>query len=269
MLLSEYRKDHMYFIKLYDSFINSDEIRWVESQEHGAEIVLMFLRLMMVAKNKKEGKLARIVGQMENPYDTKEIASITFQTEERVIEGLEMLQRAELVVKEGDCYTIPKALEFTNQTTVGAVKKQEERKRKADKMADNCLTDIEIEEEKEERNKKKEKEGETYIKEIDAFPYDEIIEYFNEKIGTNYKNDSKEVIKLIKQHVKEGFIKEDFIIVIDKKYKEWNNTDFSKYLRPKTLFGDNFESYVNEPTTKALMYDGIDFTTYYDDIDSM
>ena len=42
----------MYFIKLYDSFVNSDEIRWVESQEHGAEIVLMFLRLMIVAKNK-------------------------------------------------------------------------------------------------------------------------------------------------------------------------------------------------------------------------
>ena len=166
MLLSEYRKDHMYFIKLYDSFINSDEIRWVESQEHGAEIVLMFLRLMMVAKNKKE-----------------------------------------------------------------------------------------------------EKEGETYIKEIDAFPYDEIIEYFNEKIGTNYKNDSKEVIKLMKQHVKEGFIKEDFINVIDKKYKEWNSTDFSKYLRPKTLFGDNFESYVNEPTTTSLMRDEIDFTTYYDDMD--
>ena len=45
------------------------------------------------------------------------------------------LQKAELVVKKDDCYTIPKALEFTNQTTVGALKKQVERKRKADKMA--------------------------------------------------------------------------------------------------------------------------------------
>ena len=32
----------MYFIKLYDSFVNSDEIRWIESQEDGAEIVLIF-----------------------------------------------------------------------------------------------------------------------------------------------------------------------------------------------------------------------------------
>lgn len=150
----------MYFVKLYDSFIDSDEIRWIESQEHGAEIVLMFIRLMMVAKNKDGGKLARIVGKMITPYDIKEMASITFQTEERVIKGLELLEKAELVVKEDDCYTIPKTLEFTNQTTVGAVKKQNERKRNADKMDDNCLTDTEeeIEIEKEKRNKKKEGE---------------------------------------------------------------------------------------------------------------
>ena len=128
--MSEYNKTNMYFIKLYDSFVNSDEIRWVESQEHGAEIVLMFLRLMIVAKNKEDGKLARIVGKMITPYDISEMASVTFQTEERVVEGLEILQKAELVVKKDDCYTIPKALEFTNQTTVGALKKQVERKKK-------------------------------------------------------------------------------------------------------------------------------------------
>ena len=57
-------------------------------------------------------------------------------------------------MKKDDCYTIPKALKFTNQTTVGTVKKQEERKRRAD----NCLTDIEKDEEKEKRNKKREEE---------------------------------------------------------------------------------------------------------------
>ena len=79
------------------------------------------------------------------------MASVTFQTEEQVIKGLDILQKAELVVKKDDCYTITKALKFTNQTTVGAVKKQEERKRKAD----NCLTDIEKDEEKEIRKERK------------------------------------------------------------------------------------------------------------------
>ena len=131
--MSEYNKTNMYFIKLYDSFVNSDEIRWVESQEHGAEIGLMFLRLMIVAKNKEDGKLARIVGKMITPYDINEMASGTFQTEERVIEGLEILQKAELVVKEDDCYTIPKALEFTNQVKAGAIDKQKQRKKRRTK----------------------------------------------------------------------------------------------------------------------------------------
>ena len=147
--MSEYNNRMMYFIKLYDSFVNSDEIRWVESHEYGAEIVLMFLRLMIVAKNKEGGKIARIVGKMITPYDTKEMASITFQTEERVIEGLEILQKAELVVKEDDSYTIPKALEFTNQVKAGAIDKQKQRKKKADKMVDNCLVEIEEDKEKE------------------------------------------------------------------------------------------------------------------------
>lgn len=42
-------------------------------------------------------------------------------------------------------------------------------------MEDNCLGEIEEDKEKEER--KKTKEGDTYIKEIDSFPYSEITEY--------------------------------------------------------------------------------------------
>lgn len=267
--MSKYNKTNMYFVKLYDSFVNSDEIRWVESHKCGAEIVLMFLRLMIVAKNKEGGKIARIVGKMITPYDTKEMASITFQTEERVIEGLEILQKAELVVKEDNCYTIPKALEFTNQVKAGAIDKQKQRKKKADKMVDNCLVEIEEDKEKEERKKTKEKEGDTYIKEIDGFPYSEIIEYLNNKVGSNYRTDSKEIIKLINQRLEEGFTKEDFFIVIDKKYKEWNGTEYSKYLRPKTLFGDKFESYLNQPEPKKSIYDDYNWDDFYANSDNM
>ena len=46
--------------------------------------------------------------------------------------------------------------------------------------------------------------------------------------------------------MKEGYKKEDFIGVIDKKYKEWKDTEREKYVRPETLFGDKFEAYVNQ-----------------------
>ena len=183
------------------------------------------------------------------------MAEATYQTEERVKEGLELLIKAELVVKEGECYSIPKALEFTNQTTVGAIKKQNYRRQKAD----NCPTDIEEDKEIEKRNKNK--EIETY-REKDDLQCKEIIEHLNNVTGCEYRTDSKNTINLIKQHIKEGYKKEDFISVINKKYKEWKDTEREKYVRPETLFGDKFEAYVNQKE-KRSMFDDVDLNSLY------
>ena len=42
------------------------------------------------------------------------------------------------------------------------------------------------------------------------------------------------------------FTVEDFKTVIDKKSLEWMGTEREKYLRPQTLFGTKFESYLNQ-----------------------
>ena len=44
----------------------------------------------------------------------------------------------------------------------------------------------------------------------------------------------------------EKFTVDDFKTVIDKKSREWLGTDMEKYLRPETLFGTKFESYLNQ-----------------------
>ena len=38
--------------------------------------------------------------------------------------------------------------------------------------------------------------------------------------------------------------------MIDKKSEEWLGTDREKYLRPDTLFGSKFESYLNQKINK-------------------
>ena len=48
----------------------------------------------------------------------------------------------------------------------------------------------------------------------------------------------------------EGYKLNDFIVVIDKKYDEWKETEFEKFLRPETLFGIKFESYLNQSAKK-------------------
>lgn len=80
-----------------------------------------------------------------------------------------------------------------------------------------------------------------------VIPLEEIVSYLNKFAGTNYKHTTHKTQQLIKARFKEGFTFDDFIQVIDKKVSNWiNDPNMVKYLRPETLFGTKFESYLNE-----------------------
>lgn len=85
---------------------------------------------------------------------------------------------------------------------------------------------------------------------IDLETFKEIISYLNEKAGTKYRASGSKTQRLIKARFNDGFNDEDFKKVIDIKVAEWNGTDMSKYLRPETLFGTKFESYLNQEVKK-------------------
>jgi uncharacterized phage protein (TIGR02220 family) len=74
----------------------------------------------------------------------------------------------------------------------------------------------------------------------------EIIDFLNECTGKSYKPTSKVAIININARLKEGYTKDDFIKVISVKATKWLNTKFEDYLTPNTLFGNKFESYLNE-----------------------
>lgn len=76
--------------------------------------------------------------------------------------------------------------------------------------------------------------------------YSYVVDYLNEKAGTNYKSITKKTQQLIRTREKENFTLEDFYKVIDNKTQQWLNTDMEQYLRPETLFGTKFESYLNQ-----------------------
>ncbi len=77
--------------------------------------------------------------------------------------------------------------------------------------------------------------------------YIDIVEYLNEKTGKNYKHNSDKTRRFIDARLNEGFAFEDFKKVIDNKCRSWINDErMNQYLRPETLFGTKFESYLNE-----------------------
>lgn len=74
----------------------------------------------------------------------------------------------------------------------------------------------------------------------------EIVDYLNARLGTHYRATTQGTRKLLKARLKEGFTVEEIKTVIDKKCADWlNNPKMAEYLRPETLFGAKFESYLN------------------------
>lgn len=79
-----------------------------------------------------------------------------------------------------------------------------------------------------------------------------IIEYLNKKTGKNYKSTTKAHQRFINARLKEGFTLDDFKKVIDNKVTEWkgrvtrDGQNMENYLRPQTLFGTKFDSYLNQ-----------------------
>lgn len=112
--------------------------------------------------------------------------------------------------------------------------------------------------EKESRDKRKENKknttsvsGETH-KEL----FIEIIAYLNFKTGKNFKPTTKETQQHIRARLNEGYTLEDFKQVIDTKVAKWGrDAKMVDFLRPRTLFSSNFESYLNEtpPAPAAAM----------------
>lgn len=81
-------------------------------------------------------------------------------------------------------------------------------------------------------------------------PTEEVIAHLNQRAGTHYKTTTANTRKLIKARLKEGFTVDEIKLVIDKKCADWlNNPSMVGYLRPETLFGNKFESYLNAKAT--------------------
>ena len=76
-----------------------------------------------------------------------------------------------------------------------------------------------------------------------------IVDYLNEKAGKKFKATSKDTRQHINARLAEGYTLDDFKKVIDGRCAAWKGyPKMEEYLRPSTLFGPKFESYLNAPS---------------------
>jgi len=89
----------------------------------------------------------------------------------------------------------------------------------------------------------------------DKIPFAEIVSFLNQKAGTQFKPSTDTTKSHIKARWAEGFTIDDFKAVIDFKVGEWaNDPNMMQYIRPITLFGKKFESYLQ--AAKSAGYSG-------------
>lgn len=96
-----------------------------------------------------------------------------------------------------------------------------------------------------------------------GIPYTEIVAALNGALGTSYRPTSKKTRQLIHARWAEGFRFPDFEAVIATMAAAWgDDPKMSAYLRPETLFGPKFESYLNRPKPRKERAHGDPFAAY-------
>lgn len=114
------------------------------------------------------------------------------------------------------------------------------------KKVEDIKADI-IKQAEEAEKQKNQKVSEKSKKTKCFIPYGEIIDYLNDACGTRYTATAKATQRLINARFNEGFTLDDFKQVIDIKAAEWlGDAKMNAFLRPETLFGTKFESYLNQ-----------------------
>lgn len=246
--MSDKQKKRYYWLKLKEDFFEEDTIEWLEEQPNGKEYCLFYLKLCLKSL-KTEGLLVRNVGNMMVPYDPESLAKLTNSKADTVKVAMDLFQKIGLIqmLDSGEIY-MNQLNEMVGTETEAARQKRLQRSKE-----DNVQTlsgkrppELEIEKEikKEIKNTKSDKSDSASVF---TKLCNEVVDYLNQKAKSNFKATTKATQTKIRARLAEGFRVDDFKKVIDIKTAEWlDDANMSQYLRPETLFGTKFESYLNQ-----------------------
>lgn len=260
-----------------ENYYRQDFVRKIRSLKNGFEYLTLYEEILTDTLN-KEGVLANFYGDEIVPYTIDELSTI-FQHKPSIIKnGLELFEKYKMIEKNDDgAYFIPNALEFTKRTTVGSVKKKEQRNNKKLKEQDEsevdicpsvneeeCLTNIdkEININKDLNNNKREiveiEEKKDNSKELSLSATSNILKdvlnLFNEYEGYEryHANNEQDTVEILDK-INKGYGFESFQKIFKKKLSEWGCSEKMKsFIRPKTLYGSRFEQYLEESEIKEV-----------------
>jgi predicted phage replisome organizer len=198
-----YNKTELYFFKFPSTFFEKDEIETIEndSDSEGDSTIVLYLKLINLAMN-KGGYLGKIILGELIPYTGQELCKKTNLQLEDFERRLKKLIDVGLIKIKDNMFYIEEALNFTNQT-VGAKKKEIQRKNREDKCPPDIDLEQEIEQDIEVRNNNIEKDLEINSDNSSLTLYCAFQEYIEKKFNRTLSINEIELLEeLISQYPK-------------------------------------------------------------------
>ena len=236
-----------FWLKLHRDFFQRKDIKRLRKIAGGDTYTIIYLK-MLLKSIMSEGVL--FFDNLEDDF-VSELALDIDEDVENVKITVQYLLKVGLLECVSDTeYGLPDAQNNTGAETAAASRMRRSRaknemlkRNNVTPMLQNGYGEIEIEIEKEleidNKNCRLSDKSSTVVSEI--------IDYLNQKTGKHFRKSIANTTRAINARIKEGFTVDDFKTVIDKKVIEWGKDERMKqYLRPQTLFGTKFESYLNQ-----------------------
>lgn len=233
------------WIKITTDMFDNKKIKHLRRLPHGNDFVLIWVMLLTMAGRCNAGGMVFLTENI--PFTPLMLAHELCFDEAVISEALRNFEELGMIFTNEDSFLQVEGWE-EHQNAEGLekireqnrIRKQKQRERERDVLS---------------RDQSRDGHAQEREKEKDII-YAPVIAFLNEQAGTKYKATTQKTKTCINARVAEGFTLADFKTVIAKKCASWKGTDMARYLRPETLFGPKFESYLNEPPVGGIVQDG-------------
>lgn len=231
------------WIKIATNIFDDEKLLLIETMPEADAIIVIWFKLLCMAGKQNNNGVFMLNDRIAY---TEEMLSTIFRKPLNVVRlALTTFEQYGMIEVIDNVITIPNWEKHQNIEKLETIKEQtrkrvaEYRKRQEEKLLElkNVTQNVTLRNALEE-DKEEDKNKNNIIKDI--------VEYLNLKTNSSYRYSSDKTRRTINARLNEGFTLDDFKKVIDIKTTQWlGDQKMEQYLRPETLFGTKFESYLN------------------------
>lgn len=255
------KKKRYYWLQLKENFFNQKEIKLLRRVAGGDTYTIIYLKMLLLSL-KDEG---RLFYEAIGDNFPEEVALSLDESPEDIAITISFLEKKQLLeVVEHDEYFLNRVPELIGSESYSAKRVREHRGRKKEQeelqgnvsalQSNNGVTQVKQPVTKRRYRDREDIEIDIELDNIPSsdvkIPYQEIIEYLNQKANKKFKVVQKHK-DFIKARWNEGQRMDDFKKVVDNMVANWTGQFFEgkpaeNYLQPSTLFGNKFDQYLNQ-----------------------